>query len=302
MIDIIIPIYNSLKTIDKALSSILTQLKVNVKVYLIDDNSDEDYTQVLNYYNSLLDITYIKLDKNYGPGYARKVGLEKSNSKYITFLDSDDILGTPLALNTLYNAINENEADITTSTIYEELDNGYRLYHNDNIGLHGKIYRRSFIEEHNITFPNTRVNEDTYFNALMILNNAKFYNIDDLTYYWCNNKDSICRKDVNKHYIEDIISYSNTLVAVIHDFLKNHEIYDIQVLKTYLSESIVNIFFKYYIAPPEIKDVVYKSLLDILNIYLKYDEIDNIDKNIANEEVYQKYLKFEEQLISLLRR
>ena len=90
MIDIIIPIYNARKTLELTLMSIKLQTIINkINIYLIDDNSSEDYKDILNKYKDM-NIIYIKLDKNNGPAVARQKGIEMSSSKYIMFIDADD--------------------------------------------------------------------------------------------------------------------------------------------------------------------------------------------------------------------
>ena len=91
MIDIIIPAYNSSDSIIGTLASIAIQrIKDKAKIYIIDDCSSDDYSKVLSLFEDKLDITYIRLDKNMGPGYARQVGIDSSNSEYIVFIDSDE--------------------------------------------------------------------------------------------------------------------------------------------------------------------------------------------------------------------
>ena len=92
MIDLIIPMYNCLDTIDKTLNSIYCQDRKNLyKIILVDDCSSCDYTSVLDKYSKSLDITYLRLTQNYGPGIARQYGIDHSNSQYIMFIDADDI-------------------------------------------------------------------------------------------------------------------------------------------------------------------------------------------------------------------
>ena len=203
-IDIIIPVYNSVTYLSNALDSIEKQTYKNLMVYIIDDASSDDYQELLKKYNNLK-IVYHKLNTNNGPGIARQVGIELSQSKYIVFLDSDDIFADENSVKILYDAIQG--YDVVTSKIQEETMNGKVYWINDNIGLHGKIYRRSFLENNEIKFPNSRLNEDTFFNSLLVLFNAHYNNINTLTYIWRYNTNSITRKDNNNHINNDRITY-----------------------------------------------------------------------------------------------
>ena len=63
MIDIIIPVYNSGKTICKTLNSILEQdNKDDIVVYIIDDASTEEYDEVISFYSKYINIKYHKLE------------------------------------------------------------------------------------------------------------------------------------------------------------------------------------------------------------------------------------------------
>lgn len=94
-ISVIIPCYNSSKTIIRALNSVINQSKPPKQVIIIDDFSeDRDLTlDLLNRFehNINIEITILLNDKNFGPGYSRNRGWNISKHKYIAFLDADDI-------------------------------------------------------------------------------------------------------------------------------------------------------------------------------------------------------------------
>lgn len=95
-LSVIIPCYNSSTTIKKAIESVLHQdVTVSIEIIVIDDCS-MDFEILEKEINSLshrqeISIRIIKLTKNNGGGHARNVGILESNSKYTSFLDSDDI-------------------------------------------------------------------------------------------------------------------------------------------------------------------------------------------------------------------
>lgn len=234
MIDIIIPVYNSKETLFRTLASIECQSGIeDVKLYIIDDNSTDNYDDILSEFKNRLDINYFKLEENHGPGYAREYGLEKSSSKYIIFLDSDDIFFTNLSINALYSAISDDYFDVVRSVIYEEDGNGeYNIYKNENIGLHGKIYKRSFLEENNIHFNDTRSNEDVGFNALIKLCNAKYCDIDEVTYLWCNNDKSITRNNKENYKNIDLENYAYNMYWAYEEAVQRGFFNEYYILET----------------------------------------------------------------------
>lgn len=75
MIDVIIPAYNCSKTIRKTLSSLVAQTDKNFNVIIVDDCSSESFSDIVDDFRELLNITYIKNDVNVGPGMSRQVGI-----------------------------------------------------------------------------------------------------------------------------------------------------------------------------------------------------------------------------------
>lgn len=209
MIDIIIAAYNAHNTIEKALNSIIMQnISDMVNVYIINDKSDTDYSDVIEKYSKYLNVIELTYDENKGPGFARNYGIDHSSSQYIVFLDSDDIFSTPYALESLYKRISNSSYDVVISNFLEEVgDDRYIPHFNDNIWDHGKIYRRSYIQDNNIRFADERSNEDLFFNFLIILTGAKVSYIDNITYIWQNNNDSITRKNNHEFSYKGIEGY-----------------------------------------------------------------------------------------------
>ncbi len=93
LISIIIPTYNSEKTIKKTLNSIFNQTYKNFEIIIVD-NSDTDETIKLikqNFYSKKIKI--FKIKEKILNGRARNIGVNRSskNSDLISFCDSDDL-------------------------------------------------------------------------------------------------------------------------------------------------------------------------------------------------------------------
>ncbi len=89
---VIIPSFNSEKTIKAAVDSALAQTYENIEILICDGNS-QDATEAIikNLQQQDSRITYIKDGENLGVAYARNLCIAKSQGQYIAFLDSDDI-------------------------------------------------------------------------------------------------------------------------------------------------------------------------------------------------------------------
>lgn len=205
MIDIIIPIYNSGNTLEKTLMSLKLQTLIDkINIYLIDDNSIENYDELLNKYKDM-NINYLKLDKNVGPGQARQKGLEISNGEYILFIDSDDLFYDSDSVKKLYEEIIKGY-DYVIGITYEE-KRQIEIYNSSD--LHGKIYRRKFLEDNSISFNKTRIHEDNYFNNLVLLCNPKEYELLEKVYIYVDNKDSITNTSMSNEFKNYEIMISN---------------------------------------------------------------------------------------------
>ena len=90
IIDIIIPNYNKAKYLNQCLDSILAQTYKSWNIYLVDDNSKDNSKEILQNYQSFDNINLFFLKENKGPSYCRNLGIEKSSSEFIAFMDSDD--------------------------------------------------------------------------------------------------------------------------------------------------------------------------------------------------------------------
>ena len=96
-VTIIIPYKNNLKYLFLALKSVFQQTYKNYKVLIIyDDENYDDLDQIKKFLKLKIKEKFksvkIKINKkNLGAGHSRNIGIKQSNTKYIAFLDADDI-------------------------------------------------------------------------------------------------------------------------------------------------------------------------------------------------------------------
>ncbi len=255
MIDVIIPYYNDQENISKLLSSILMQTIVDkINVMIVDDCSDVYCFDIADSYRKLgLNINVFRTEQNSGPGIARQIGLEHTNSEFIVFADSDDCFYSVDSIEILYKSINEKPGYdcIWSSFINEQLASN-RTMKEQCTWLFSKIYRRSFLERHNIKFsdsPNPRGNEDLAFN-LKVLKCCEFDKechlgyIDDITYYWKNNKNSITRNN-NRSFEFDqcICQYVDNMIEVI-EWLEGK--FGELSQESLVSDMIITLYYMFY--------------------------------------------------------
>lgn len=94
LISVIMTSYNSEKTIEYAIISILNQTYKKIELIIVDDCSTDDTCKIISKYKKLdKRIKLIKLNKNGGCYFAKNIGLKNmnENTKFVAFQDSDDI-------------------------------------------------------------------------------------------------------------------------------------------------------------------------------------------------------------------
>ena len=93
LVDIIMPVYNSEKTIRNSIESILKQTYKNWCLIIIDDGSTDNTCSIINEYSDKR-IKLIKSLNNNGVAASLNIGIDNLNndSKYVARMDSDDIM------------------------------------------------------------------------------------------------------------------------------------------------------------------------------------------------------------------
>ncbi|MFA0521746.1 glycosyltransferase family 2 protein, partial [Vibrio sp. 10N.222.55.E8] len=87
-VSVIIPTYNCLDYLPKAIGSVIKQTHQDIEIIIIDDNSNDGTS---TYLASIDDERIIKLSTlGVGAPQARNLGIEKASGEYIAFLDADD--------------------------------------------------------------------------------------------------------------------------------------------------------------------------------------------------------------------
>lgn len=226
MINIIIPTYKARETLPLALNSLLAQTKQMFFVTIVQDCDGEDYSDIIKKYKGMgLHISLLSTPTNQGPGMARQVGIDASDRfSHLMFLDSDDML-LPRAVEVLSREAGRTSADIVASGIIAERQYDEPTYMETAktpvTWLHGKIYRTDYLKENNLRFlPNLRTNEDAYFNLVAWNNSSKAIRIEEYTYLWRDNKNSLTRQGsepyafFKKSFIDYIISQAEGLIAL----------------------------------------------------------------------------------------
>lgn len=106
LVSVNIPTYNSERTVEKCLLSILNQDYPNIEVIVVDGYSSDKTVEIANKYGAKC---YFELEV----AKARKLAYEKSKGKYILFLDSDQTIEKNLISECVAECENNNYDAVT---------------------------------------------------------------------------------------------------------------------------------------------------------------------------------------------
>ncbi|WP_147533174.1 glycosyltransferase family 2 protein [Bacillus marasmi] len=200
LLSIIIPVYNSEKTISRAIISVLEQASVELELILVNDGSTDESLHLMKRFTEMDSRIKLFTRQNEGVSSARNFGIQQAKGKYITFLDADDYY-IENGLEKIMKDVNENTQlviygyDIVyeNKTIecsppfksclqFSEYDD-FREYcllliENEIINAPwNKVYLAEFLREHNILFPpELDMGEDLKFN-LGVLRDVQYVNV-----------------------------------------------------------------------------------------------------------------------------
>ncbi|WP_101047670.1 glycosyltransferase family 2 protein [Macromonas nakdongensis] len=125
----IIPCYNCVDTIRRAIESIAAQTVLPAEVILVNDCSSDGTLELLKKIQSKYSdewIQVIDLHKNSGPGEARNAGWSVARQNYIAFLDADDAWH-PQKIEIQYGWMSKNPDILLTGHSCAQWDTGKSL-------------------------------------------------------------------------------------------------------------------------------------------------------------------------------
>ena len=181
--------YNVENYLYRCIYSILAQEYTDLEILLIDNGTTDSSGSICDTYASEYSNISAYHIENHGGGAARNFGLAKAQGEFICFVDADDYLEgnlfsdvesqldslLDLLVFSYYNSIEQNLSEITRSAkilptegkkdksdfiaLFQELCLTDMMY-----TVWNKIYRRKFLEEHQIVFESYELGEDVRFN------------------------------------------------------------------------------------------------------------------------------------------
>lgn len=247
-ISMIMPVYNSDKTLEKSIECVLNQSLHNIELIIIDDGSRDNSKSIIEHYAKLDSRVKAIFQQNLGVSVARNRGIEIANGEYIGFVDSDDLMELNM-LETLYSETKKNFIDVVCCGMYLEYSFGRRslspcdekivitsiqdkrkfIYTDAYIDAWrkgfsecwNKIYKKSIIKDNNILFDTTKkYGEDHEFNLKVFTCSKNIVILPDKLYIY-NRRNS---SSATKNYINNMLDIALEGYKVKLSFLKKWNI------------------------------------------------------------------------------
>ena len=232
---------------------------------------------------------------------ARQTGIDSEEMcDYLMFLDSDDEL-YPDAVGRLYREAKINQADLVISNIHMEatMSRGRVFEFGDNTTwFHGKIYSKAFLRKYHIAFTEEmrtlfQYNEDCYFNLLCVWLAEKKFFLEETTYLWRDNKNSLTRSisakefyyKYNKDYfyaqacalLSVILSYPERFFSIAPTISSLYRAHQLEIVRktenvNAFSEVLVSLF-----SEPNFKERFYtsKCIMYLVNEAKQGESVEN---------------------------
>ena len=222
----IIPAYNAAATIERTIESIAAQTVQGAsECFVFDDNSSDDTYKVLEGLQeqySFLKIFRNETGKNRGPGANRNLGIEMVKTKYLSFIDADDLL-EPDWVEKMIQTAEAEQLDLLVSG-YQKITEDKQVLSVHNVAKRkletytgscwARLYRTQFIMEENIRFATAyNTGEDMMFVIGASSKAARSKAIEYIGYNYLVDQASLSHKNTEKG-IQDKV---DNLIQVISD-------------------------------------------------------------------------------------
>lgn len=276
-------------------------MKDDIKVSIVDDCSTIDYSGLLEMFNKILDINYVKLKENHGVGYCRNYLLDNSECPYLVFCDSDDVFYNMYSIYMLYENIVANKSDfITGKFICEDRDKINTIFlskvPNNCTWVYSRIYCREFILLNKIRFADVRMNEDVPFISTVFACSKKNEEIDNIIYVWKCNKNSLTRKE--KDSVDKILNSKLTFIkGLIFTHIQKRKlgVIDNEISKRQICDGI-NVSYWYFIELLSLMDTSrVEKYLDKFQIFYNLC-VEDYPKMVETDEFKNSYFSVLKQL------
>lgn len=240
-LSIIVPVYNSEKTVEKCLSTLSRQTLDGIEIIVINDGSTDKSPSIIEKYAKKFPnkIKYISRE-NKGIGFTRNEGIKIASGEFLGFVDSDDYITLDM-FEKLYKKVITENADIAICNymIVDDNNNQTKVFVDipGNTSLQdkpeiinsidfapwNKIYKKTLFKD--IHFPEKLKYEDLNTIIKVFSKAKKIVKLDDYCYYYLSNLSGETTTIDNKIFdifliLDDLLKYFSNSDKKIRNQIK----------------------------------------------------------------------------------
>ncbi|GAP72480.1 beta-1,3-glucosyltransferase [Candidatus Symbiothrix dinenymphae] len=245
-VSILVPVYNVSAYIERCAHSIFQQTFQDIEYVFVNDGSTDNSIDVLksvieHYPARKPHIKIIEFAQNQGLAVARNTLIEHSTGKYILSVDSDDYIDVEM-VETLYNKIEDEQADIAVCDLVNEYSDGtsrfmldyvpenqedyfFEMLKNDRSQSYRvtKLVRRDLYEKADYHIPSgLNYLEDRYLMPRLYYYATKIVKVNQPFYHYIHyNAASITKNKGQMHFENSLLFWQS-----MDEFLKEKDLYN----------------------------------------------------------------------------
>ncbi|MBO7081482.1 MAG: glycosyltransferase family 2 protein [Neisseriaceae bacterium] len=228
-VSVVIPVYNASLWLEECVNSVLSQQGVRMEVLLLDDCSTDESLSLAKQFQKQDDrVIVIQHPERVYSAVLRNQGIDLARGEYIAFMDADDFYPSEDTLHKLIETARKEDApvcggslqrwDQQRKAVVSYVPNQYFLNEQwaDFVdyqyvgGFYRYVYRKSFLDQHQLRFANLRRFQDCEWLARVMATNPKFYTIKDCVYIYRKGHKKVAWNHENlKDHLTGVLSVLN---------------------------------------------------------------------------------------------
>lgn len=236
------PVYKVENYLERCIQSIVNQNYFNLEIILINDGSPDCCPEICDHWAKKDSRIRVIHQENTGLSSARNAGIDLSTGKYLTFVDSDDVIEIEM-IEFLHYILKQSKADISQTSI-QALDTEpvpgsdfnavitassedilYKIiYEKQNWEACGKLYKKSLFDE-GLRFPINKLFEDLYLTPRIFKIAKKVAYCDNALYRYSQREDSIMGRTNRKLSLDLIWVLEENISFIKNNYESNTKIY-----------------------------------------------------------------------------
>lgn len=234
LISVIVPVYMVEEYLQDCVDSILKQTYQNFELILVDDGTPDSSGRMCDEYAEKDSRVKVIHKDNGGLSDARNAGIEVATGKYITFIDSDDVVASNY-LEIMYQLAQNYQAELVQGKLTRNLESlgeisqshqqfdktddvmkNYLLFKDLQGYACNKLYAMRLFKDLGLRYPVGMIQEDAWVTYKALYEAKGVVLTDSFTYFYRVNPESIMNGKFNPKRF-DILKVPDTIKAFLSE-------------------------------------------------------------------------------------